>query len=93
MTQLGRNDSYIRYDSLQINYNVRMRGGLTLLANYTLSKQIEQWGFNDPYNNVYQQGLYTLDRPHVLKLTRSGAAVRPRQASSAPAPRPFVTKP
>ena len=27
-----------------------------LLANYTLSKQIETWGFNDPYNNVYEQG-------------------------------------
>jgi Carboxypeptidase regulatory-like domain len=69
MTQLGRNDSAIRYDSLQINYNVRFRGGLTLLGNYTLSKQIEQWGFNDAYNNTYQQGLYTVDRPQVLKLT------------------------
>uniref|UniRef100_Q028H0 TonB-dependent transporter Oar-like beta-barrel domain-containing protein n=1 Tax=Solibacter usitatus (strain Ellin6076) TaxID=234267 RepID=Q028H0_SOLUE len=69
MTQQGRNDSAIRYDSLQINYNIRFRGGLTLLGNYTLSKQIEQWGFNDAYNNVYQQGLYTVDRPQVLKLT------------------------
>ena len=69
MTQLGRNDSSIRYDSLQINYNVRFRGGLTLLGNYTLSKQMEEWGFNDAYNNVYQQGLYTVDRPQVLKLT------------------------
>ena len=69
MQQQGRNDSSIRYDSLQINYNVRLRGGLTLLGNYTLSKQMEQWGFNDPYNNVYQQGLYTVDRPHVIKLT------------------------
>jgi len=69
LTQLGRNDSHIRYDSLQFNYNVRYRGGLTLLANYTLSKQIETWGFNDPYNNVYQKGLYFLDRPHVLKIT------------------------
>ena len=69
MTQLGRNDSSIRYDSLQINYNVRLRGGLTLLGNYTLSKQMEEWGFNDPYNNVYQQGLYTVDRPQVLKMT------------------------
>jgi len=69
MTQLGRNDSAIRYDSLQINYNVRLRSGLTMLTNYTLSKQIEQWGFNDPYNNVYQQGLYTVDRPHVVKVS------------------------
>jgi hypothetical protein len=69
MTQQGRNDSYLRYDSLQLNYNLRMRGGLVLLANYTLSKQIEEWGFNDPYNNTYQKGLYFLDRPHVLKIT------------------------
>jgi len=69
MTQQGRNDSYIRYDSLQLNYNIRMRGGLILLANYTLSKQLEEWGFNDPYNNVHQKGLYFLDRPHVIKVT------------------------
>ena len=69
MTQQGRNDSYIRYDSLQFNYNLRVRGGLQLLANYTLSKQIEEWGFNDPYNSVYQKGMYFLDRPHVIKIT------------------------
>jgi Carboxypeptidase regulatory-like domain len=69
MLQQGRNDSYITYNSLQLNYNVRMRGGITLLGNYTFSKQVEEWGFNDPYNNVYQQGLYSLDRPHVLKVT------------------------
>jgi hypothetical protein len=69
LTQLGRNDSYIRYNSLQINYNWRMRNGITLLANYTLSKQIEEWGFNDRYNNVYQQGPYFLDRPQVIKVT------------------------
>ncbi len=67
--QYGRNDSWIRYNSLQLNYNVRMRGGLTLLANYTLSKQMEEWGFNDIYTRTYQQGLYFLDHPQVLKLT------------------------
>ncbi len=69
LTQQGRNDSYIKYNSLQLNYNVRMRGGLTMLVNYTLSKQIEEWGFNDPYADVYQTGLYYLDRPHVLKVS------------------------
>ena len=67
LTQRGRNDSSIFYNAMQINYNVRFRGGLTLLGNYTLAKQVEEWGFNDPYNNVYQQGLYFLDRPHVIK--------------------------
>lgn len=69
LTQLGRNDSNIWYNSLQVNYNIRLRGGLNLLGNYTLSKQIEKWGFNDPYHNTYQQGPYTLDRPQVIKLT------------------------
>ena len=69
LTQRGRNDSKIWYDSLQVTYNFRFRNGLNLLGNYTWSKQIEQWGFNDPYTDTYQKGLYTLDRPHVLKLT------------------------
>ncbi len=69
LSQRGRNDSQMWYNSLQIAYNFRFRGGLNLLGNYTLSKQIERWGFNDPYNNVYGQGLYYLDRPQVLKLT------------------------
>ncbi|MEK7409414.1 MAG: carboxypeptidase regulatory-like domain-containing protein [Acidobacteriota bacterium] len=69
MLEQGRNDSNFWYNSLQINYNHRMSRGLTLLANYTLSKQVERWGFNDPFNNVQQQGLYSLDRTHIFKLT------------------------
>jgi len=69
LTQYGRNDSSIRYNSLQINYNWRTRGGVNLLINYTLSKQIEEWGFNDRWTNTYQQGPYTLDRPQILKFT------------------------
>ncbi len=69
MTELGRNDSNFWYNSLQITYNHRMTRGLTLLANYTLSKQVERWGFNDPYADVQQQGLYFSDRPHIFKLT------------------------
>ena len=68
-SQLGRNDSTIYYNSLQVNYNWRFRNGINLLGNYTLSKQIEQWGFNDEIANVRQQGLYYLDRPQVIKLT------------------------
>ncbi len=68
LRQLGRNDSQIWYNSLQVTYNFRFRGGLNLVGNYTLSKQVEKWGFNDAYRNVYQEGLYYLDRPQVLKL-------------------------
>jgi hypothetical protein len=67
--QLGRNDSTISYDSLQINYNLRMRSGISLLGNYTFSKQVEEWGYLDRYTNLHQNGLYFLDRPHVIKLT------------------------
>src|SRR5258708_8540813 len=69
LLQQGRHGSSIFYNSLQIDYRIRFRGGLNLLGNYTLSKQMEQWGFNDAFNNVYQQGLYFLDRPQVVKLT------------------------
>lgn len=69
LTQLGRNDSSIWYNSFQLNYTLRIRGGLNLLANYTLSKQIEEWGYNDPYTKTYQQGPYYLDRPQIIKIT------------------------
>jgi hypothetical protein len=69
LLQQGRNDSKIWYNSLQIVYNLRMRGGLTLMTNYNLSKEVELWGYNDPFNNVQQQGLYLNDRTHVFKLT------------------------
>jgi len=69
LTQLGRNDSSITYNSFLLNVHYRARGGLTLLANYTLSKQIEEWGFNDRWTNTYQQGPYTLDRPQIVKVT------------------------
>jgi hypothetical protein len=69
LTQYGRNDSNIWYNAVQFTYNLRVRGGLNLMTNYNFSKQTEKWGFNDPYNNVYQQGIYLNDRPHVFKFT------------------------
>ena len=69
LQQYGRNDSWIKYNSLQVNYNLRIRSGLNITANYTLAKQMEEWGLNDPFNKVYQQGPYFLDKPQVLKIT------------------------
>jgi hypothetical protein len=69
LTERGLNSSHINYNSLQVNYNFRFHGGLNLLGNYTWSKQIETWGYNDPYTDVQQKSLYFLDRPHVIKLT------------------------
>ncbi|MDX2151349.1 MAG: hypothetical protein SFV54_11495, partial [Bryobacteraceae bacterium] len=69
LLEQGRGESDIFYNSLQINYNVRMGRSLTLLANYTLSKMVERWGQSDPYANVAQQGLYFNDRPHYVKFS------------------------
>ncbi|WP_167851577.1 hypothetical protein, partial [Escherichia coli] len=69
MTRVGLNGAAAWYNSLQINYNQRISGGLMLLTNYTLSKTVERAGFNDAFNNVQQQGLYFNDRPHFFKLT------------------------
>lgn len=68
LLQQGLNDGRINYNSLQVNYNVRL-SGLNLITNYTWSKMIETWGFTDPFNRVPQKGLYFNDRPHVFKLT------------------------
>ncbi len=67
MQERGRNDSRIYFNSLQVNYNQRVARGVMFMANYTWSKMMEQWGFNDPYANVVQQGLYFNDRTHILK--------------------------
>ncbi len=69
LQQYGRNDSWIKYNSMQIDVNYRSRTGMTILANYTLSKQIEEWGLNDPLTKTYQVGPYFLDRPQVIKVT------------------------
>lgn len=65
----GLNSGATWYNSLQINYNMRWRKSLNLLADYTFSKCIERWGYDDPYRDIMQQGPYFNDRPHALKLT------------------------
>ncbi|HKE24127.1 MAG TPA: carboxypeptidase-like regulatory domain-containing protein [Bryobacteraceae bacterium] len=70
-TEDGFNTGHVWYNSMQINYNHRLRNGLNLIANYTLSKQNERWGYLDYYNQPiqYQEGLYYADRPHFIKVT------------------------
>jgi len=68
LLQQGLNDGRINYNSLQINYNVR-KNGMNIIANYTWSRMLETWGFQDPFNRVPQRSLYFNDRPHVFKLT------------------------
>jgi hypothetical protein len=70
-TEYGLNDGHVWYNSLQVNYNYRMRNGLNLLLNYTFSKQNERWGYLNYYQTPiqYQEGLYYADRPHFIKAT------------------------
>jgi hypothetical protein len=69
LLEQGRGESKIWYNSLQVNYNMRVGRNLTLLGNYTLSKMVERWGYTDPNKNVMQQGLYFSDRPHFVKFS------------------------
>lgn len=69
LQQNGLNGGRTWYNALQLNYNVRFKSGLNLLANYTWSRFTERWSYNDPYAQTYQQGPYFLDRPHVFKFT------------------------
>jgi hypothetical protein len=64
LTQKGRNDGLIWYNSLQVTFEKRARGGLNIISTYTLSKMMERWGFNDVQQNIMQEGLYFADRPH-----------------------------
>jgi hypothetical protein len=59
-----RNDGLSWYNSAQVSFNSRMKGGLNLNANYTFSKSMERNGFLDPHYDVMQQGLTANDRPH-----------------------------
>jgi hypothetical protein len=70
-TEYGLSQGHVWYNSLQVNFNQRVAKGLTLLANYTLSKQNEKWGYLNYYQNPiqYQEGLYYADRPHFIKFT------------------------
>ncbi len=66
--QQGRNDGKFWYDSMQITYQARARGGLNLSVAYTYSKSIEQWGWDDVQRLIPSKGIYYADRPHVLKI-------------------------
>jgi hypothetical protein len=70
-TVYGYSQGHVWYNSLQVNFNQRVARGFTLMANYTLSKQNEKWGYLDYYNTPvqYQEGLYYGDRPHFIKVS------------------------
>ena len=67
-TQNGRNDGKVWYNSMQVTYTQRTKGGLNMTVAYTLSKMMERWGFNDTPANVISQSLYPWDRTHAFKV-------------------------
>lgn len=67
MLRQGVNTSKIWYNSMQINYSQRMSRSVMFQANYTWSKMLERWGYNDAFANVNQQGMYYNDRAHIFK--------------------------
>ncbi len=69
LPQGGRNDGRMWYNSAQVNYNLRLKEGLFVNANYVFSKQIERWGWMNEFTQTPQQSLYFLDRPHVFKFS------------------------
>ena len=69
LTQLGRPDGKMWYNSGQIVYRHNFRHGLMMNANYTLSKQVSQEGWMNNYSAAPQRSLTNFDRTHVLKVT------------------------
>jgi hypothetical protein len=64
LTENTRNDGATWYNSLQLTYETRQRGGLNLLFTYTLSKFIEQTGWLDEQRLLPQRSLFNRDTPH-----------------------------
>ena len=64
LTEVARNDGSINYDSFQVTFEKRARGGMNIVSTYTFSKQIEEWGWNDVQRGITQRGLYLFDHPH-----------------------------
>jgi hypothetical protein len=53
---------------MQMTFETRAKKSLNMIATYTFSKQIEQWGWLDTQRNITQRGLYVWDRPHRFTL-------------------------
>src|SRR5581483_2315297 len=63
------NNHNTHYNSLQLVVEKRFSYGLSLLANYTWSRTIDDFGWTNPYNRSFDRGLSTDDVPHVFKFS------------------------
>ena len=68
INELMRNDGRIWYNSLQLTYETRSQHGFNILASYTVSKMVEENGFDDLQRGIMQRSLYIWDRPHRLNI-------------------------
>jgi len=57
------------YHALQLNAEKRFSRGFSLLANYTLSKNMDDLSAANPFNRQFERGLSGDDVPHNFKLS------------------------
>lgn len=69
ITEAGLNLGHMWYNGLQINFNQRFSHGLVLNASYVWSRQVEQWGWMNPYLRIPQRSPYNNDHPQVFKFS------------------------
>jgi hypothetical protein len=65
---MDRNDGEIWYNALQVTFDKRYSRGLTLLATYTLSKNVEALSYLNGQDAAPTRTLVDWDRPHRLVL-------------------------
>jgi len=63
LTEQMLNDGAMFYNSMQIVYKMRARN-VNLVANYTMSKNIERLAYNDVQNSILNSTLADFDIPH-----------------------------
>jgi hypothetical protein len=62
------NEHNSHYNALQVALNKRFSHGFTLLANYTWSKTIDDFGWANPYDREFNHGISNDDIPQLFKL-------------------------
>ena len=62
----GETGNNANYNSLQLNAEKRFGHGLTVLANYTWSKRLDDIGWTNPFNRRFDYGVSADDVPHVF---------------------------
>ena len=69
ITGTDQNAAHSWYNSFQVTYEMRVRNGLTIVADWTMSKQIFQNGYNDIQQLVPERSIYQYDIPETVKAT------------------------